>query len=220
MLLSSNNICAVIPFYNERSTIAEVLLKALQYCNYVIAVNDGSTDGSETCLPDSRNIILLNIANNKGKGNALRLGFLKSIELRTKLTFTIDADLQHPIELIPLFIEKSKTNDIVIGNRMKDKKYMPIQRILSNTITSKILTLKTGINIFDSQCGFRAYKTSVLPLLCTTFHGYEAESEILVLAAKQRLKVGFVDIPAIYGNEKSKMKAFQAISGFMKVIFS
>jgi hypothetical protein len=50
--------------------------------------------------------------------------------------------------------------------------------------------------------------------------GFEAESEILVKAAKKGFKIGFVDIPNIYGNEKSKMRPVQAIVGFLRVLFS
>ena len=54
----------------------------------------------------------------------------------------------------------------------------------------------------------------------TDFSGFEAESEILVKAAKNGFKIGFVDVPTIYGNEKSKMRPVQAITGFLKVLFS
>jgi hypothetical protein len=95
---------------------------------------------------------------------------------------------------------------------------MPIQRIISNKITSFLLSVKTGQNIFDSQCGYRAYNINVLKLIKTFTFGYEAESEILISAAKKDFKIGFVKIPTIYGNEKSKMNSFSAILGFIKVL--
>jgi hypothetical protein len=97
---------------------------------------------------------------------------------------------------------------------------MPLQRRLSNKLTSFFLTIKTGQNILDSQCGYRAYRTEVLRSVKTLFWGFEAESEILVKAAKNGFKIGFVDIPTIYGYENSKMRPVQAIIGFLRVLFS
>jgi hypothetical protein len=96
---------------------------------------------------------------------------------------------------------------------------MPIQRRMSNKITSFVLSKKTGQKILDSQCGFRAYSAKVLQEVKTVFDGFEAESEILVRSVRKEFKIGFVDIPTIYGKEKSKMKAIQAITGFVKVLF-
>jgi len=95
---------------------------------------------------------------------------------------------------------------------------MPLQRILSNKITSFLLSVKTGQDIKDSQCGFRAYSSEILKEVKTEYSGFEAESEMLVKAAKKGYKIGFVDIPTIYGTENSKMRPFQAIFGFIKVI--
>jgi len=53
----------------------------------------------------------------------------------------------------------------------------------------------------------------------TNYSGFEAESEILIKAAKKGFKIGFVEIPTIYRDENSKMRPVQAIIGFMKVIF-
>jgi hypothetical protein len=117
-------------------------------------------------------------------------------------------------------IEGLQSSDIVIGNRLKNLKGMPIQRRLSNKLTSFFLTVKTSQNILDSQCGYRAYKSEVLKSVRTNFSGFEAESEILIKAAKKGFKIGFVEIPTIYGREKSKMRPVQAIVGFLRVLFS
>jgi hypothetical protein len=80
------------------------------------------------------------------------------------------------------------------------------------------LTKKTGQKINDSQCGFRAFRSEVLIKIKTNYTGYEAESEILIKAARNGFKIGFIDIPTIYGTEKSKMKPGEAIIGFLKVL--
>ncbi len=212
-------IAAVIPFYNEQDTLQQVINRTLLFCDTVIAVNDGSTDDFLKHIKINERIVLISNKKNQGKGYAITRGMKKSIELNSDLTVIIDADLQHPPEYIPVLTDILNRYDIAIGNRLKNIKGMPFLRILSNKLTSLLLSLKLRQVIADSQCGFRAYKTSILHDILPISFGYEAETEILIRAARRNYKIGFVEIPTIYGNEKSKMKSFQTISGFLKVYF-
>jgi glycosyltransferase involved in cell wall biosynthesis len=216
----TNPVCAVIPFFNEKETLNLVLDDTLKYVSYIFAVNDGSNDDSYQTEREKSGLELIDLDKNYGKGKALRIGFEAAISAGYEIVVTLDADLQHEPKFIPRLIEGLQSFDIVIGNRLKNLKGMPMQRRLSNKLTSFFLTIKTGQEIIDSQCGFRAYNSRVLKNIKTDFSGFEAESEILVKAAKKDFKIGFVDIPTIYGNEKSKMKPVQAITGFLRVLFS
>ncbi len=217
--LNRNETCAIIPFLNEEKTIEDIVEKTLEYVDCIIAVDDGSDDNSISKISNNEKVFLIKNIVNRGKGYSLNVGFRKSIELNSHFTITLDADLQHPPEYIPEILEKLKENDVVIGNRLNDFKNMPLQRILSNKLTSALLTLKTKNKIVDSQCGFRGYRTKILNSIIPKFYGFEAESEIIVKAARNNYKIDFVSIPTIYGDEKSKMKAAQAITGFIKVLF-
>jgi glycosyltransferase involved in cell wall biosynthesis len=216
----ANLICAVVPFFNEKETLRSVLDETLDLVDFIIAVNDGSTDDDYLDLQNNSKLKIINFERNSGKGKALKSGFEEAVKSGFKTVLTLDADLQHEPKHIPKLINALSSFDIVIGNRLKNLKGMPIQRKLSNKLTSFFLTLKTGQKILDSQCGFRAFKIEVLKKVKTRYNGFEAESEILVKAAKQGFKIGFVDITTIYGNEKSKMQPVQAIIGFLKVLFS
>lgn len=216
--LKKSNVCAVIPFYNEEKTIKEIINKTLNYVDLVICIDDGSTDNSFNKISDNENVIVLKNDFNMGKGYSLKRGFKKSLELKTNYTITLDADLQHPPEYIPAFLEKLNSSDLVIGNRLNDLSKMPFQRIMSNKITSKLLSIKTKRKILDSQCGFRGFRTEILNLILPAFKGYEAESEMLVTAARNNLRINFINIPTIYGFEKSKMRPLQTIKGFIKVL--
>ncbi|HEX2868037.1 MAG TPA: glycosyltransferase family 2 protein [Ignavibacteriales bacterium] len=210
--------CAVIPFYNEKDTIREIISRTLPYVDIIILVDDGSTDGTAQMILENERVILLSNEINIGKGAAMNKGFLKSAELGCSVTVTLDADLQHDPKCIPDFLSEIKNYDIVIGNRLGDLSRMPRHRILSNLLTSFFLSRKTGLKILDSQSGFRAYKTGILQGIIPGYKGFEAESEILVNAARKGCTVGFVNIPTIYAGEKSKMRPLQAISGFIKVL--
>lgn len=211
-------VCAVIPFYNEKNFLFDVVSETLNFVDFIIAVNDGSSDGSEETIVNLDRVQVISLNRNYGKGYALQVGFNECIKNNFDIVFTLDADKQHDPAFIPDFISQINTFDIVIGNRLTDTSDMPMQRIISNKITSFLLSVKTGQNIFDSQCGYRAYNINVLKLIKTFSVGYEAESEILISAAKKDFKIGFVKIPTIYGNEKSKMNSFSAILGFIKVL--
>lgn len=212
------NIIAVVPFFNESDFIRDIVSATLNFTDIIIAVDDGSTDNSAERIKDLRNIIIIKNDKNYGKGYSLRKGFEKALKLSAEYVVTLDADGQHKPEFIPLLLEKISDCDIVIGNRMKDVKNMPLQRILSNKITSYLLSKKLGVTILDSQCGFRIYRRKVLENVSTMFNGFEAESEILVEAARKNFSIEFVDIPTVYENQNSKMKPWQAIKGFIKVL--
>ena len=217
-ILKKNKVCAVIPFYNESKSIGGIIRDTLPFVDRVIAVNDGSTDDSLLNVVKDDRVTLISYSGNKGKGFALNEGFKKSIEGNFDFTVTIDADFQHKPEYIPSLIMGLEDNDVIIGNRLNRMNRMPVQRILSNKITSFLLSIKTKQKILDSQCGFRAYRTKVLNSILPSFTGFEAESEIILNAAKNNFRIAFVFVPKIYNNEKSKMRPFEAIKGFIKVM--
>jgi glycosyltransferase involved in cell wall biosynthesis len=219
-LENKNNIAAVIPFFNESRTINQIVRNTLQYLDCVIAVDDGSTDDSSSKIPENKNITLLKLKVNRGKGFALREGLNEGVNKGYTQLITIDADLQHNPDEIPLLINELINFDIVIGNRLNNLVNMPLHRRMSNKITSFLLSLKTGKKIIDSQCGFRAYRAEVIKNIKTVKNGYEAESEILIKASRKGYKIGFTDVSTIYGNEESKISPVKTTFNFVKVLFN
>ncbi len=219
-LENRNNIVAVIPFFNESSTINQIVNDTLQYVDCVIAVDDGSTDDSSSKIPGNINITLLKFKVNRGKGFALREGLNEGVKKGYTQLITIDADFQHKPDEIPLLIYELNNYDIVIGNRLNNLVNMPLHRRMSNKITSFLLSLKTGEKIIDSQCGFRAYRVEVIKNIKTVKNGYDAESEIIIKASRKGYKIGFTDISTIYGNEESKMSPVKTTFNFIKVLFN
>ena len=214
-----SNSCAVIPFFNEKDFLLDVVTETLNYVDAVIAVDDGSSDGSAELVAEIKNVHLISLKKNFGKGYALQIGFVEAINKNYDSIVTLDADKQHDPILIPEFLLQLNSYDVVIGNRLNDLSEMPIQRIFSNKITSYLMSIKTGYKILDSQCGYRAYRNNVIRKVKTVSNGYEAESEMIIYAARNGFSIGFVEIPTIYGFEKSKMNPLSAISGFIKILF-
>lgn len=213
-------VAVVIPFFNEQETLPEIINKTLQYSDIIIAVNDGSTDDFLKHIKINERIVLISNKKNEGKGFSISRGMKKSIELNSDITITIDADLQHPPEYIPDLIKALEGCSIAVGNRLGNPKGMPIPRILSNILTSALLSIKLKQVIKDSQCGFRAYKTNILHDILPSSKGYEAETEILINAKRRNYKIGFIRIPTIYNSHKSKMQSFKTIRGFLRVLFT
>ncbi|MEJ2494776.1 MAG: glycosyltransferase family 2 protein [Ignavibacteriaceae bacterium] len=187
-----NKIAAVIPFYNESKTINEVIEKTLKQVDYIFAIDDGSTDNSIQKFTSKENVLLIRNSFNRGKGYALRTGMRSAIDEGFEKIVTLDADLQHNPDEIPLLLSGLKDYHIVIGNRLSNLCRMPLQRRMSNKITSKLLSIKTG---------------------------QEAESEILIKSARLGYKIGFVNISTIYGEEKSKMNGLKTTIDFIRLLF-
>ena len=107
-LLHDRGICTIIPTYNNAGTIERVVRETLEQCDDVIVVNDGSTDETTTILHAIDGITLIEYAQNKGKGHALRCAFKKAIEMGFSYSITLDADGQHYPEDISKFLQANQ----------------------------------------------------------------------------------------------------------------
>lgn len=217
---NKNRSCAIIPFFNELTTLQKLVNEVKSYVDFIICVNDGSTDGSEKSISYSNDIELVTNQKNMGKGYSLRAGFITGLEMGFGSFITIDADLQHDPIFIPKFLKTLDNYKIVIGNRLNHLKSMPLHRILSNRITSQMLSIRFKQDILDSQCGYRAFNADIVKAILPETNGFEAETEMIIKALRNQIDIGFIPISTIYGDEKSKMKNMEAISGFLKVYFT
>jgi hypothetical protein len=132
----------------------------------------------------------------------------------------LDADLQHPPQKIPDFISLYRDNSLklVLGHRARKPGIMPFHRILSNTLTSLIISAITGKFIRDSQCGYRLIDRSLIDAFPVKENGFHFESEFLLKCAWRRVPIGFVSIPTIYGKEKSSIKNIRDTVNFVVLI--
>lgn len=210
---------ALIPVYNEERFIKELITRTAPFVDSILIVNDGSTDGTAEAVPAEENIILLSHSFRKGKGAALRTGLEKALELKPDVVVTLDGDLQHAPEHIPALLSLLEKYDVAVGARERTPGVMPLPRRMSNYLTSKMLSVRTGTAILDSQSGYRAFRLGVIASILPEKDGFEAESEMLIKAALQNYSIGFAPVPTIYGDEKSKMQNLRAIAGFLSVLF-
>lgn len=117
-------ISCVVPAYNESGNIEKFIpalidsLASLAETYEIIVVNDGSTDDTAEKLlqfKENPSVKWLDLSRNFGKEAALTAGLAYATG---EVTLLIDADFQHPLELIPTFIEKwAEGHDVVYGTQ-------------------------------------------------------------------------------------------------------
>jgi glycosyltransferase involved in cell wall biosynthesis len=195
-----------LPVYNEAANLTGVLAGVLTYCKDVLVVDDGSSDGTSPILTARDDIYLISHRRNLGYGAALRSAFAYAIERGYDVLVTIDCDGQHQPQLIPRFVELSRSADIVSGSRYLRRfpgdSDPPEQRKRLNMIITEEINRRTGMNITDAFCGFKAYRTSALAKMSITETGYAMPLELWAQAHRLGLKIVEAAVPMIYLDEK------------------
>lgn len=184
----------IIPAYNEGKRIGKVLrsIKKLDRRYQVIVVDDGSEDDTHAVAKEN-GFDAIRLGKNRGKGYACRTG-----AMRAKSSFLVfmDADFQFDPMQIPLFVELLRKNDMVIGYR--NYKDIPRARKISNKFARTVVNKVTGRNFTDVLCGFRAIRKEALVKLGLKEDGYEIESEMIIKAARKKLRIAELPVSVKY----------------------
>ena len=194
---------AAIPVYNEVKHVNGVLDEVVRYATDVLAVVDGSKDGTTELLKNRRDITVIHHGQNRGYGAALRTAFDYAVQEGYDVLVTLDCDGQHQPQRIPMFVEACQKADIVTGSRYLktfegDSLPPPPERLLINrTITKRINDL-FGWNLTDAFCGFKAYRVSALEQLRISVEGYAMPLELWAQAAMLSLSIVEIPVPLIY----------------------
>lgn len=201
----SEKFAVVIPAYKAYGELQKSLPQLLNFVepSQVFVVNDGVYDKTEElCIQYSVNYLVHHI--NRGKGAALRTAF-KRVPASFSWIITMDADGQHLPEELTRFehhcLKSPNSTAIVCGARSMRLGIMPPERIFSNRVTSMALSLFLKQWVKDTQCGYRAYKQSIVSKLCTEFDRFEMESEILLVASSKGYRISSVPISTVYLEE-------------------
>lgn len=217
--MNENTKCLIlIPCYQEAPRIAKVVSRSLQY-GEVVVVDDGSSDGTAEAAKSAGAFVIAHPVN-QGKGAGIRTGFEYFLKGSWDEIILLDGDGQHDPDEIPKFMTAAKPDHIlmVVGNRMHQLKSMPIIRILTNWFMSKLLSVFVGIDVPDTQCGFRYMKRKLIENLKLESQRFDVESEILIAASKFSKGVISVPIATIYGDEKSKIRPVKDTIRFIKLM--
>ena len=192
---------AILPAFNEEISIGSIVLRTREHAGRVIVVDDGSTDHTVE-IARSAGAEVISHPRNLGKGAALKTGFELARQNGAKIIVTMDSDGQHDPSEIPKLAAPiiSGEADMVIGNRYMNGngKNTPFYRRLGQKILDTASNLNTGLNVTDTQSGFRAFARHTLSSFRFNSNGLAIESEMLMDAANAGLKIKEVEIGVRY----------------------
>jgi glycosyltransferase involved in cell wall biosynthesis len=203
-------VAALVPAYQAAAHLGEVLtrLAALPEPPHVLVVDDGSRDATAE-VARQFGAEVLSFAGNRGKGHALLAGFAALGDFDAVVT--LDADGQHPPERFPAFAAAAAAGaDLVLGTRARSQAMPPMRR-LANGFSSGWATALAGQTVSDSQCGYRCYARGVLEATPITPGRYEVETEVVVRAARLGFRIVEIEVPTVYGEEKSQIRAMRDV---------
>jgi glycosyltransferase involved in cell wall biosynthesis len=196
-----------LPVYNEAAHVNGVLDEVRRYCQQVLVVDDGSTDGTSQLLRRRSDVRIATHSENRGYGAALLTAFAYAREHGFERLVTIDCDGQHEPQRIPLFFEALQPGvDIVSGSRylqqFEGDSQPPEQRRRINQQVTAEINRRLGLNLTDAFCGFKCYRVPALEKLKISEPGYAMPLEVWVQAAAAGLKIVELPVPLIYLDEK------------------
>jgi glycosyltransferase involved in cell wall biosynthesis len=206
----------LIPSYSSNPRLQKLINQIKdQHENQIIVVDDGSPEPVELEYND---ISLIQNESNRGKGLSLKRGFDFARQKGFSHVVTMDSDLQHdPLELAT-FLDSNSDLDFVLGYRERNKD-MPILRKFSNWTTSRIISKLTGVDVLDSQCGYRRYSLEAIDEIEFIETGFQFESEVLIKGLREESKIEQVKISTIYDKDnKSYIKHFSDTLKFIQLI--
>lgn len=196
-------LCIIIPVYNHEAAIPHVLAKLKNFGLPTLLVNDGSSALCSQILtgcverePDW--LTLIDRPENGGKGAAVLDGFKAAQALGFSHAIQIDADGQHDVNDIPMFLEAGKQHPdaLILGWPLFDKT-APKSRVYGRTIANLWVWINTlSLAIADSMCGFRLYPLAAVAKLADSTDiakGMDFDIDILVRLYWQGVAV--INIP-------------------------
>lgn len=185
----------VIPAFNEAECVGEVVRQARRRFDYVIVVDDGSTDDTGKVAGEAGAMVLCHMLN-RGQGAALQTGIEYALRQEADVIVTFDSDGQHLFEDVQALLDPVVRGqcDIALGSRfLRGDCRVPLMRKLTLKLGVFFTRIVSGIRVTDTHNGLRAFSRHAAQQIRIRQDRMAHASEILDEIA--RLKLRYVEIP-------------------------
>jgi glycosyltransferase involved in cell wall biosynthesis len=214
----------VIPVYNEKNTILEVLerVRGVDLSKEIIVVDDCSTDGTREILKtlpplDDLKIIFQPV--NQGKGAALRAGFAL---VSGDIVVVQDADLEYdPTEygtlIQPILANKA---EVVFGSRFLSgpHRVLLFWHSVGNRMLTMLSNMLTDLNLTDMETCYKVFRSDILKKITLRENRFGFEPEFTAKISKVRCRI--YEVPISYsGRDYSEGKKIGWKDGIAAIYF-
>ncbi len=188
-------VAAVIPAKNEQQTISWVVEETKKRVDMVVVVNDGSEDRTQEFAAKAGARVISHPVS-MGAGAATSTGLRYALLKGADSIVTLDGDGQHDPAYLGPMLEAFDGVDLLIGSR--DMREGGFWRRLANDILAWEISVLSGVNISDSQSGFRIYSRRAAQVFVDEVSewGYGWASESVLLIARRGLRIAEFPIKA------------------------
>lgn len=221
--VEENEVCAVIPTYQNAKTLLKVVTDVHRVVDTVIVVDDGSNDGTAALLDkatgNERPEKVLTHPKNCGKGAALKTGLTYARQQGFRYAVTVDADGQHRADDIPALLKavEEEPDALAIGSRGLQHENMPAKSTFANRFSNFWFALQTLQRLPDTQSGLRVYPLRRLHGLRWMSARYEAELTLLVFSAWAGVKLLPVPVSVYYPPRDQRVTHFRPGRDFTRI---
>ena len=202
------NALVVVPTYNERENLPELVRGVLAHAGFnILVVDDGSPDGTGAladglALAHPGRVQVMHRTGPRGLGRSYVDGLRYALRTDASLILQMDADLSHNPEYLPALTAAAAEYDVVIGSRYLQGVSVvnwPLRRIFLSTFANRYIKFVTGLTPKDCTSGFRCWRRDALariPLDRVASAGYAFLVEMLYRAAQNGSTIG--EVPIIF----------------------
>jgi glycosyltransferase involved in cell wall biosynthesis len=185
--------------YNNAASVGGVVRGCLDVTKDVIAVADGSTDGSDEAAR-AAGAEVVRIPVNTGKGAAIRRGLEAAHDAGYTHAVVIDADGQHPPQEVRRLLAAAAGDEarIWIGVRRMPPRGTPAASRRGRTISNFWASLNGWQRCYDVQSGLRVYPVEAIRALGCREPRFAFEMEVLVRASWAGMRLGHLDVDVRY----------------------
>lgn len=226
MTINKKDIIFLIRAYNEAPRIIPVIRSILDaWFTHILVVDDGSKDETLEVLSQFPTLHIVHHPFNRGGGAALETGFeyirRNGDEIGIKYVVTFDADGQHHIEDMPVFIaefERDPSLDLVLGSRfvVKTDSNVPFFRRLTLFWGQIFTYLMSGIWMTDAHNGYRMIRLETVKKIRLTMDGMEYGSEFVDEMRMQKCR--FTEVPVNVTYTEDTLAKGQHLGGAWRIV--